>query len=147
MRLSHLLREISFANGTHDDRCLAQSTGVLVINNYQVLLYNGLGLTGYLPLLLYGIYTLWAAFLNWAGSMFVDRFGRIRMLIIGCVSTSPPSPKIHTANGDSLIDRMLPDALLRSCNASSIWWNNKQCWPRIRCLFSLCLRNLLRKLR
>lgn len=56
-----------------------------MINNYQVLLYNGLGLTGYLPLLLYGFYTLWAAFLNWAGSMFVDRFGRIRMLIIGCV--------------------------------------------------------------
>lgn len=66
-------------------QCIAQSTGVLVINNYQVLLYNGLGLYGYLPLLLYGVYTLWAAFLNWAGSMLVDRFGRVRMLMIGCV--------------------------------------------------------------
>ncbi|EPE08408.1 general substrate transporter [Ophiostoma piceae UAMH 11346] len=67
---------------------LAQSTGVLVINNYQVILYNGLGLFGYLPLLLYAMYTLWAAFLNWVGSMVVDRFGRVRMLtigIIGCV--------------------------------------------------------------
>ncbi len=66
-------------------QCIAQSTGVLVINNYQVLLYNGLGLFGYMPLLLYAIYTLWAAFLNWAGSMIVDRFGRIRMLMAGCV--------------------------------------------------------------
>lgn len=66
-------------------RCIAQSTGVLVINNYQVLLYNGLGLTGYLPLLLYGVYTAWAAFLNWVGAMFVDRFGRILMLTVGLV--------------------------------------------------------------
>lgn len=66
-------------------RCAAQSTGVLVVNNYQVLLYNGLGLYGYLPLLLYAVYTAWAAFLNWAGAMFVDRVGRIRMLIIGLV--------------------------------------------------------------
>jgi len=35
---------------------LSQSTGVLVINNYQVSLYNGLGLYGSLPLLLYAIY-------------------------------------------------------------------------------------------
>ncbi|KAL9563120.1 hypothetical protein ACKAV7_012862 [Fusarium commune] len=66
-------------------QCAAQSTGVLVVNNYQVLLYNGLGLYGYLPLLLYAVYTAWAAFLNWAGAMFVDRVGRIRMLIIGLV--------------------------------------------------------------
>ncbi|KAF7563903.1 hypothetical protein G7046_g210 [Stylonectria norvegica] len=69
-------------------QCVAQSTGVLVINNYQVLLYNSLGLYGYLPLLLYAIYTLWAAFLNWTGAMFVDRFGRVRMLVIGCVGCS-----------------------------------------------------------
>ncbi|KLP03307.1 related to sugar transporter [Fusarium fujikuroi] len=66
-------------------QCIAQSTGVLVINNYQVLLYNGLGLTGYLPLLLYGVYTAWAALLNWVGAMFVDKFGRILMLTVGLV--------------------------------------------------------------
>lgn len=33
-------------------QCAAQSTGVLVVNNYQVLLYNNLGLYGWLPLLL-----------------------------------------------------------------------------------------------
>ncbi|KAF4495330.1 sugar transporter [Fusarium agapanthi] len=66
-------------------QCIAQSTGVLVINTYQVLLYNGLGLTGYLPLLLYGVYTAWAAFLNWVGAMFVDKFGRTLMLTVGLV--------------------------------------------------------------
>ncbi|KAF5716676.1 sugar transporter [Fusarium mundagurra] len=66
-------------------QCIAQSTGVLVINNYQVLLYNGLGLTGYFPLLLYGVYTAWAALLNWVGAMFVDKFGRILMLTVGLV--------------------------------------------------------------
>ncbi|KAF2226140.1 general substrate transporter [Elsinoe ampelina] len=64
-------------------QCAAQSTGVLVINNYQVLLYNGLGLTGWLPLLLYAIYASWAAVLNWAGALIVDRAGRIKMLSIG----------------------------------------------------------------
>jgi MFS family permease len=66
-------------------RCVAQSTGVLVINNYQVLLYAGLGITGSLPLMLYAVYATWAAFLNWVGSMIVDRVGRIRMLTIGIV--------------------------------------------------------------
>jgi MFS family permease len=66
-------------------QCIAQSTGVLVINNYQILLYKGLGITGWLPLMLYAIYASWAAFLNWAGSMIVDRIGRIRMLTIGVV--------------------------------------------------------------
>ncbi|KAG8631577.1 hypothetical protein KVT40_000717 [Elsinoe batatas] len=64
-------------------QCAAQPTGVLVINNYQVLLYNGLGLTGWLPLLLYAIYASWAAVLNWAGALIVDRAGRIKMLSIG----------------------------------------------------------------
>ncbi len=52
----------------------------------KVLLYNGLGLTGFLPLLLYAVYTSWAAFLNWVGSLVVDRAGRIRMLFTGLVS-------------------------------------------------------------
>lgn len=56
----------------------------------KVLLYNGLGLTGSLPLLLYAVYVSWAAFLNWVGSLIVDRAGRIRMLTIGIVSHSIP---------------------------------------------------------
>ncbi|KAF4556988.1 Sugar (and other) transporter-like protein 56 [Elsinoe fawcettii] len=64
-------------------QCAAQSTGVLVINNYQILLYNGLGITGWLPLMLYAIYASWAAVLNWAGALIVDRAGRIKMLSIG----------------------------------------------------------------
>lgn len=75
-------------------QCIAQSTGVLVINNYQVLLYNGLGLFGSLPLLLYAVYTSWAAFLNWVASMIVDRFGRVRLLTIGIVSYSSKSTQL-----------------------------------------------------
>jgi MFS family permease len=61
----------------------AQSTGVLVVNNYQVLLYNNLGLYGWLPLLLYAVYTSWAAFLNWINALLLDRVGRRPVIIIG----------------------------------------------------------------
>jgi MFS family permease len=70
------------------DRCAAQSTGVLVVNNYQVLLYNNLGLYGWLPLLLYAIYTSWAAFMNWVNAMLLDRLGRIPIItwgLTGCI--------------------------------------------------------------
>lgn len=58
---------------------------MLVINNYQVTLYAGLGLSGWMPLMLYGVYTTWAAILNYCGAMIVDRIGRVRMLSIGMV--------------------------------------------------------------
>ncbi|KAJ5587147.1 uncharacterized protein N7459_002912 [Penicillium hispanicum] len=66
-------------------QCLGQSTGVLVVNNYQVMLYNTLGLYGSMPLMLYGVYTTWAALLNFIGSLVVDRVGRVAMLCIGMV--------------------------------------------------------------
>ncbi|KAL2858501.1 putative sugar transporter [Aspergillus pseudoustus] len=64
-------------------QCIAQSSGILVISNYQVLLWNNLGLYGSLPLLLYSVYTSWAACLNWVASRIVDRIGRVRMMVIG----------------------------------------------------------------
>ncbi|KFZ16138.1 hypothetical protein V501_02371 [Pseudogymnoascus sp. VKM F-4519 (FW-2642)] len=66
-------------------QCIAQSTGVMVVNNYQVLLYKGLGLNGWLPLLLYALYDSWAAFMNWVNSMLLDRVGRIKIMTIGLV--------------------------------------------------------------
>ncbi|RFU33599.1 hypothetical protein B7463_g2768, partial [Scytalidium lignicola] len=62
---------------------IAQSTGVLVINNYQVILYNGLGLNGATPLLLYAVYNTLAASLNVVNSLIIDRVGRVRLLTIG----------------------------------------------------------------
>ncbi|KAK5400812.1 hypothetical protein LTR06_011233 [Exophiala xenobiotica] len=62
---------------------IAQSTGVLVTSNYQVLLWQGLGVTKYMPLVLYGIYTLWACSLNGVASRIIDRVGRVRLLSIG----------------------------------------------------------------
>ncbi|RAH79953.1 MFS general substrate transporter [Aspergillus japonicus CBS 114.51] len=54
----------------------------------NVLLWNNLGLYGSLPLLLYSVYTSWAAILNWVASRMVDRLGRVRMMVVdicGCV--------------------------------------------------------------
>lgn len=65
---------------------IAQSTGVLVVNNYQVLLYKGLGITGSLPLLLNAIYNGMATIMNFINSLLLDRWGRIRVMLIGLVS-------------------------------------------------------------
>ncbi|KAH8587766.1 general substrate transporter [Bisporella sp. PMI_857] len=66
-------------------QCLCQSTGILVINNYQILLWQGLGMGGSLPSLLYAVYTSWAAVLNWVSSRIIDRFGRVKLLVIGLI--------------------------------------------------------------
>ncbi|KAH6980636.1 hypothetical protein BKA56DRAFT_550355 [Ilyonectria sp. MPI-CAGE-AT-0026] len=62
---------------------IAQSSGVLVINNYQIVLYQGLGITGWRALLLLSVYTSWACFMNWVNAMLLDRLGRTRMMVIG----------------------------------------------------------------
>ncbi|KAJ5113836.1 hypothetical protein N7456_002370 [Penicillium angulare] len=67
---------------------LCQSTGVLVVNNYQVMLYNGLGLYDSLPLLLYACYLTCAAFMNFISSHLMDRVGRTRLLIGGLCGCS-----------------------------------------------------------
>ncbi|KIW32538.1 uncharacterized protein PV07_04071 [Cladophialophora immunda] len=64
---------------------IAQSTGVLVVNNYQILLYKSLGITGSLPLLLNALYNGLAATMNFVNSLFLDRLGRIRIMLIGLI--------------------------------------------------------------
>jgi hypothetical protein len=60
----------------------------LVINNYQVLLYNSVGLYGSLPLLLYAVWDSWAAFMNWVNAMILDKVGRIPIMVVGQVRWS-----------------------------------------------------------
>ncbi|KAF5677817.1 quinate permease [Fusarium heterosporum] len=67
---------------------LSQSTGVLVINNYQVMLYNGLGLYNSVPLLLYAVYLSFAAFMNWVSAMIMDKVGRVRLMSFGLFVSS-----------------------------------------------------------
>ncbi|KAK6380278.1 uncharacterized protein PV06_05565 [Exophiala oligosperma] len=62
---------------------LVQSTGCLVINNYQVLLYNGLSLYGSMPLMLYAIWDTWAACMNFINALLLDRVGRIPIMVVG----------------------------------------------------------------
>jgi hypothetical protein len=57
-----------------------------VVNNYQVILYSGLGLSGSTPLLLYAFYNSIAAFMNVVASLIIDRIGRVRLMTIGLVS-------------------------------------------------------------
>jgi MFS family permease len=54
----------------------ANSTGALVINYYSVIIYGNLGLTDYLPLLMYCIYTLIGALGNLFSLLTVDKTGR-----------------------------------------------------------------------
>jgi hypothetical protein len=56
------------------------------VNNYQVALYEGLGITGWKSLLLLSIYTSWAAVMNWVNAMLMDRVGRIKLMSFGLVS-------------------------------------------------------------
>lgn len=67
---------------------------MLVVNNYQILLYKSLGITGSLPLLLNALYNGLAAFMNFVNSLFLDRLGRIRIMLIGLVSIIPRRPQI-----------------------------------------------------
>lgn len=54
----------------------ANATGALVINYYSVIIYTNLGLTGYLPLLMYCIYTLIGALGNLFSLLTIDKTGR-----------------------------------------------------------------------
>lgn len=83
-------------------QCMTQTTGILVINNYMVLIliYQGrsqangaqvillapLGVIGWKPLLLNAILNTWCSLLNLVNAFFVDRFGRIKTMIFGIVS-------------------------------------------------------------
>ncbi|RFU28574.1 hypothetical protein B7463_g7789, partial [Scytalidium lignicola] len=64
---------------------LFQSTGVLVVNNYQVLLYSNLGVTGSVPLMLYAVYCSWAGVVNYMSTLFIDKIGRVKMMIWGVI--------------------------------------------------------------
>ena len=76
-------------------QCVGQSTGILVTSNYQILLWHNLNIKGAMPLVLYGLYTSWAACLNLVSSRIIDRVGRIRLLVIGLVSLPHSFQKLH----------------------------------------------------
>ncbi|KAF4631751.1 hypothetical protein G7Y89_g6380 [Cudoniella acicularis] len=61
----------------------ANSSGALVINYYSVIIYTQLGLTGFLPLLMYCIYTLIGALGNLGSLLTIDWTGRRFALITG----------------------------------------------------------------
>lgn len=58
-------------------------TGILVITNYSVIIYEQIGLTGYMPLLLIGVFVLITFPLNVLTAFIIDRVGRRKLLVIG----------------------------------------------------------------
>lgn len=58
----------------------SQNTGILVINNFNALLYASLGLNNWQALLLSAGYNTWAMIANFFGATISDRFGRRRLL-------------------------------------------------------------------
>jgi MFS family permease len=63
-----------------------QFTGALVVNNYQTTFYNGLGITGRLPLLLVGCFNFVTVPGNLLNGLLVDHIGRRKFVIAGCAS-------------------------------------------------------------
>ncbi|RVX66768.1 hypothetical protein B0A52_08961 [Exophiala mesophila] len=61
----------------------SQATGVNGIANYLVVIFADLGLTGILPLLLYGIYAVVGTAAAIYACFVMDRFGRRQLFIIG----------------------------------------------------------------
>ncbi|KAJ5832274.1 hypothetical protein N7474_000585 [Penicillium riverlandense] len=61
----------------------SQNTGVLVINNYNALLYQSLGLSNAQALLVSAGYNTWGMVCNCIGANVSDRFGRRKLLITG----------------------------------------------------------------
>ena len=57
-----------------------QNIGVLVINNYNTLLYESLGLSNMQALVVGAAYNTWAAFANIGGATVSDRLGRRKAL-------------------------------------------------------------------
>lgn len=62
-----------------------QCTGALVINNYVAQLFTGLGISGGTPLLLLGFFNLVTVPGNLMNGLFIDRFGRRRFVLTGCI--------------------------------------------------------------
>ncbi|RHZ62623.1 hypothetical protein CDV55_105347 [Aspergillus turcosus] len=61
----------------------SESTGILVVYNYSVLLYQGLGFDNKISLLLAALYVSVACAGNYVSSILVDRLGRVKLFLIG----------------------------------------------------------------
>ncbi|KIW89540.1 uncharacterized protein Z519_09696 [Cladophialophora bantiana CBS 173.52] len=68
-----------------------QLTGVIPLQNYQVIVYGSLGISGKLPLVLVGIWGTVGVLSNIPGAWFFDKWGRRRMMFIALGIIIPSS--------------------------------------------------------
>ncbi|KAK7887649.1 hypothetical protein LTR67_009550 [Exophiala xenobiotica] len=61
----------------------SQSTGILGISNYLILIFGSLGMSGAMPLIVYAVYSTVGTFTVFVAIYTVDRIGRRTMLLIG----------------------------------------------------------------
>lgn len=58
----------------------SESTCILVVYNYSLILYEGLGLSNTMSLLLAAVYVTIATCGNYVNSLLIDRVGRVKLL-------------------------------------------------------------------
>ncbi|KAL1888450.1 hypothetical protein Sste5346_009567 [Sporothrix stenoceras] len=66
----------------------SQACGALVINNYSVVLYEGLGMKDSMPLLMYALYIVVGMIFNIVSSLIIDRVGRRTLFLLGWTGTA-----------------------------------------------------------
>ncbi|OQU98050.1 hypothetical protein CLAIMM_03883 [Cladophialophora immunda] len=62
---------------------LLQCSGVLTIITYMVILFENIGLSGWVTICLLGVWNTWATIGNYTNARIVDRFGRKTLLLLG----------------------------------------------------------------
>lgn len=68
-----------------------QTTGIIPLQNYQVIVYASLGLTGKMPLILVGVWGTVGVLSNLPGAWWFDSFGRRRMVFVSMGVMLPAS--------------------------------------------------------
>lgn len=103
----------------------ANSSGGLVINYYSVIIYQRLGLSGYMPLLLYGFYTLTGAIGNLGSLLTLDWTGRRMVTVATSDSPDQARPRLTdvkallTGFGGCLVALVIETAMIAEFVTSS----------------------------
>ncbi|KAK5231536.1 hypothetical protein LTR72_000718 [Exophiala xenobiotica] len=83
---TQIVRQVEFDKSTKSgyiEIFASQSTGILGISNYLILIFGSLGMSGAMPLIVYAVFSTVGTFTVLVAICTVDRVGRRTMLLIG----------------------------------------------------------------